>query len=53
MRLRTSEHFHRKGLAVFWVEPNVAQDLAFQIGDGSEDATVDNVTLELLNQLST
>ena len=34
-------------LGCFLVEPNVAQDLAPQIGDGRKDAAVDNLALEL------
>ena len=51
--LRTSEYFHWKGLAVFLIEPDVAQDLAFQVGDGGEDASVDHIALEFTEQIST
>ena len=39
--------FPLKWFGCFLVEPDIAQDLAFQIGNGSEDAAVDDVALEL------
>ena len=36
-----------KGFGSFLVEADVTNDLAFEIGDGGEDAAIDNVSLEL------
>lgn len=33
----------------FPVEQDVTDDLAFEIGDGGEDAAINQVSLELLN----
>jgi hypothetical protein len=42
-----------KGFGSFLVEADVAEDLAFEIGDRSEDAPIDYIALELTDQLST
>src|SRR5580700_3697769 len=39
--------FPLKGFGRFLVEPDVAQDLPPQVGDGGEDAAIDDVALEL------
>jgi hypothetical protein len=39
--------FPLKGLGSFLIEADVAEDLAFEVGDGSEDAPIDDVALEL------
>src|ERR1700730_8089552 len=39
--------FPSKGLGCLLIEADVAQDLAFQVGDRSKDATIDHLALKL------
>ena len=43
-----SRVFPSAGCYCLLIEPDIAQDLAFQIDDGGKDTSVDNAALELI-----